>query len=397
MIAIILAPFYILINLYVIRWIIQWTGACHRHLKSRPFRAAFLAVYLFLCLSPLTSFLVSQDPWHSVLKRIFNYWLGSFLYIVLVIIIFDTCRLILKRTSFIRPETLARRRTFVLSGGIAACLIILLSVYGIIHEHHIHVNRYEASVEKSGGKREHLRIALTADLHLGYSIGNQHVKSMVKKINEENVDLVCIAGDFFDNEYDAVQNPRDTIDLLKSIKSTYGVYACWGNHDFHEKLLAGFTVPSKNTNHTDARMEDFLSEAGIRLLDDKEVLIDDSFYLVGRKDPQRSKKMEENRLSPAELLSSLDKSKPIFVIDHQPKQLQELADAGCDIDLSGHTHNGQMFPGNLTIKLMWENPYGMVKKDDMYSYVTSGVGIWGPAMRVGTDAEVMIIDVAFQN
>lgn len=395
MIAIILAPFYILVNLYVVRWIFRWTKTCHRHLNSKPFRVCFLTLYIFLCLSPLTSFLISREPWHSVLKRIFNYWLGSFLYIVLIIILFDLGRLLLKHTNFISNKTLSRRRTFVLSGGIAACLIIGLSAYGILHQQHIYVNHYQASVEKDGGSRKHLRIALTADLHLGYSIGNRHIKSMVNKINQENVDLVCIAGDFFDNEYDAVQTPQKAIDLLKNIKSTYGVYACWGNHDFREKLLAGFTVPSKKTNHTDERMENFLTEAGIQLLDDKALLIDDSFYLAGRKDPQRSKKMDEERLSPDELLSGLDKSKPILVIDHQPKQLQELADAGCDIDLSGHTHNGQMFPGNLTTKLMWENSWGEIKKDNMYSYVTSGVGIWGPAMRVGTDAEVMIIDVTF--
>ena len=142
-------------------------------------------------------------------------------------------------------------------------------------------------------------------------------------------------------------------------------------------------------------MDDFLKQSGIRILDDKAVLIDDSFYLAGRKDPQRSKKMKEDRLSPEDLLQDLDRDKPILVIDHQPKQLQELADAGCDIDLSGHTHDGQMFPGNLTTKLMWENSCGELKKDNMYSYVTSGVGVWGPAMRVGTDAEVMIIDVYF--
>ena len=205
MLAIILAPFYLLINLYVVRWIIRWTGACHRHLRSRPFRVVFLSIYIFMCLTPLTSYLVSANPWHSYLKRLFNYWLGTFLYIVLIILIFDLGRFLLKHTNRIKNETLALRRTFVLSGGAAACLIIGLSAYGIIHEHRVYVNHYEAKIEKSGGRLDHLRIALTADLHLGYSIGTYHVESMVDKINAENVDLVCIAGDFFDNEYDAVQ------------------------------------------------------------------------------------------------------------------------------------------------------------------------------------------------
>ena len=156
MLAIILAPFYLLINYYVVRWMIRWTGTCHRHLKSRPFRAVFLCIYIFMCLTPLTSYLVSVNPWHSWLKRLFNYWLGTFLYIVLIIIIFDIIRIILKHTNWIKNETLARRRTFILSGGAAACLIICLSAYGIIHEHRLYVNHYEARVEKSGGKLDHL-------------------------------------------------------------------------------------------------------------------------------------------------------------------------------------------------------------------------------------------------
>ena len=91
----------------------------------------------------------------------------------------------------------------------------------------------------------------------------------------------------------------------------------------------------------------------------------------------------------------MDSSKPIIVIDHEPKELQELSDAGVDLDLSGHTHDGQMFPGNLTIKLMWENACGYLKKGNMHSIVTSGVGVFGPKMRVGTKNEVCNITVTF--
>ena len=91
----------------------------------------------------------------------------------------------------------------------------------------------------------------------------------------------------------------------------------------------------------------------------------------------------------------MDKNKPIIVLDHQPKELQELADAGVDIDLCGHTHDGQMFPGNLTIKLMWENACGYLQKGKMHNIVTSGVGLFGPNMRVGTKAEICPITIHF--
>ena len=94
-------------------------------------------------------------------------------------------------------------------------------------------------------------------------------------------------------------------------------------------------------------------------------------------------------------MAGLDAEKPVFVIDHQPRQLEELAAAGADLALSGHTHNGQMFPGNLLIRLAWKNPAGVLQVGDMTSCVTQGAGVWGPAMRVGTDSEVMLLHVRF--
>ena len=143
-------------------------------------------------------------------------------------------------------------------------------------------------------------------------------------------------------------------------------------------------------------MAKMLTDAGITLLNDETILIDDAFYVVGRDDPSRSKKAGDDRISPKELLEGLDQSKPVIVIDHQPKELQELADAGADLVLGGHTHDGQMFPGNLIVNLMWENAYGYIQKDGMHSIVTSGVGIWGPNMRVGTKSEIVEIILNFE-
>src|SRR5699024_4579548 len=107
------------------------------------------------------------------------------------------------------------------------------------------------------------------------------------------------------------------------------------------------------------------------------------------------KKSGNIRMSPEELLSGLDHDKPIIVMDHQPKELQELSDAGADLDLCGHTHDGQMFPGNIVTSLIWENSCGYLKKGDMHNIVTSGAGIFGPYMRVGTKSEIVAISVNF--
>lgn len=221
------------------------------------------------------------------------------------------------------------------------------------------------------------------------------MKQMADKINAMEPDIVCIAGDIFDNEFEAIKNPDEIARTLRSIKSKYGVYACWGNHDIEEPILAGFTFGSQKKIGADTQMVDFLKDSGITLLTDQTVLINNNFYLTGREDYSVTIKDKETRKTPAQLTESLDKSKPIIFIDHQPKALQEAADAGVDLNLCGHTHDGQMFPGNLTIGLLWENAYGYLKKDNMHNIVTSGVGVWGPNMRVGTKSEVVEIDVAF--
>lgn len=398
MLALLLAPFYLLINYYVLRWILRWMGACTKHFKSKNFRVSFITIYIFISTTPVTSFLFRSGELHRFLKQVNNFWLGTFLYIIFFVVIMDVVRLILKRIRTVGNVFLGSRKVFVTIGAITAVLIIATSIHGILHAKRIYTTTFDVTVDKTCQAGDSLKIVLVADLHLGYSVGKWQTEQMVNKINAVDPDLVCIAGDIFDNEYDAVDEPDKIRDILKNIKSTYGVYACYGNHDLNEKILAGFTFASRDSSDKDdPRMAKLLTDAGITLLNDEAVLVDNAFYVVGRDDPSRSKKLGAGRKSPQELLKGLDQDKPIIVIDHQPKELQELADAGTDLDLGGHTHDGQMFPGNITVNFMWENACGYIKKDDMHSIVTSGVGVWGPNMRVGTKSEIVEINVSFKN
>ena len=395
MTAFLLAPFYILVNVYVVRWMIRWMGACSHIFQSAVFRAVFIIFYILIASSLLTGFLINKPKFlHRILKNTGNYFLGTFLYIILVIVVVDLVRLILKYVFHAR--FLEFRSTFVITGFVCMALIILISVYGILHVGTIKVTPYEVTVNKKVKDMDSLKIVLLADTHFGYSINCRHAQKMVEKINAQNPDIVCIAGDIFDNDYDAISDPEGVCNALKSIKSRYGVYACWGNHDLDEPILAGFTFGGKKKDQADPRMEQLLRDANIHLLTDEAELIDDKFYVVGRNDSSRTHKLGGQRLSPAQLTKDLDLDKPVIFIDHQPKQLQETADAGADLDLCGHTHDGQIFPGNLFIHLFWENSFGYLKKDKMHNIVTSGVGVWGPDMRVGTNCEICPITVHFQ-
>ena len=145
---------------------------------------------------------------------------------------------------------------------------------------------------------------------------------------------------------------------------------------------------------SEQRMDAILTDAGIHLLRDETVLVDGKFYLSGRRDRTKPG-VSEGRLDAETLLSGVDRNLPVFVLDHQPADLAALAQAGADLVFSGHTHNGQLFPGNLLIQPFWENPYGVLQKGEMTSVVTSGAGVWGPAMRVGTNCEVVVVEVSF--
>lgn len=399
MLAIFLAPIYILLNIYVLRWGYLWIGNCHHLFQSRIFRIILTVIYTLIALTPLTGFLIRKPAFlHRILKITSNYFLGIFMYILMVLFSIDIVRLILKYA--VHASWIQSRIVFSAVGACCICIVIIISFSGIYHAKHIKVTPYKITVDKSAPDMDSLKIVLLADTHFGYNSGAVHAQEIVDKINEQNPDLVCIAGDIFDNEYDAVREPEKISEILRTIRSKYGVYACWGNHDLNEPILAGFTFKHKKEDSKqlkDPRMKRFLQNSNIQLLEDEAVLIDNSFYVVGRKDASLIEKIEEKRKTPAQLTQKLDKDKTIIVIDHQPKELQDIADAGVDLDLCGHTHDGQTFPGNFTVKFLWENPCGYLQKGSMHNIVTSGSGVWGPAMRVGTDSEICTINLTFSN
>ena len=395
MIAIYLSPIYLLLNLYILRWAYLWMGTCHSILRTLGFRLIFAVIYVLLSTSLLTGFLIKNPKsLHRMLKITGNYFLGIFLYTLVIILLADFGRILLKyvfHASWIHSRT-----AFTVAGAICALLILLLSACGIFHAKYIKTTSYDVIINKTIPERTSMKVVLLADTHFGYNAGVLHARELVRKINKQKPDLVCIAGDIFDNEYDAIRNPEKLEQTLRGIKSTYGVYACWGNHDLNEEILAGFTFKHKDgdlSDIKDPRMKKFLKDSNIHILEDESVLINDQFYVIGRKDASLTEKIHETRKAPAQLTEKLNRDKPIIMIDHQPKELQELADAGVDLDLCGHTHNGQTFPGNFTIKLMWENPCGLLIKDNMTNITTSGAGVWGPAMRIGTDSEICSINI----
>lgn len=394
MIFLFLLPFYLGVSSYMMFRFFYWMKHCNHRFNWLRFKVPFAVVYLFMALSPVIAFLLPKSAVAIVIRRISTYWIGIMLYSLLYVVLFDLLRLIAKHTK-LKNTLLFSRGSVISIGSVVVACAVATCLYGIFNARNIKVNEYSVTVNKSCGSDKHLKAVLVADLHMGYAIGVDHITNMVEKINQQDADIVIIAGDIFDNSYDGMDDPEGIKAQFKSIKSKYGVYAVYGNHDIDEKILMGFTFDWGGKQLNSEKMTNFMKECNIKLINDESVLINDEFYLVGRRDTDKPGTEDGTRAEISELTKDLDKTKPIFVLSHEPDELQKTADAGADIDFSGHTHDGQLFPGNLTIGLFWKNPCGMIKKDNMYSIVTSGVGVYGTFMRVGTDAEICSVDIDF--
>ena len=202
MIAFFLSPIYLLVCWYLLRWILRWMKACHGVFHKKKVQLGLVIGYAFVALSLLTSFLLPVSPLQRVLKCISNVWLGVLVYLIMTVGIAGFLRLVLKRTNFARKEHLFNQKHFILTGWLCLVIVVSLSVSGVVGARNLQTTDYQVTVHKAVEGRESLRVVLVADLHLGYSIGQWHMNNMVEKINALTPDLVVIAGDIFDNEYD---------------------------------------------------------------------------------------------------------------------------------------------------------------------------------------------------
>lgn len=326
-----------------------------------------------------------------------NYWLGFLIIHIFSIVVVDLVISIMRVIDKYKHEIKFLKRP---AGFRTVAIIVwissaILTAGGFIHAHTLTERSYYVTIDKPAGEMDDVRIVLVSDMHLGYSIGYKDMEKMVEAINEKHPDLVIVAGDIYDNEYEAIDDPQRCAEILRGIKSRYGTYAIYGNHDVDATLIGGFTVTPNSEAFRDQRLVQFAKDCGFTMLEDEYTLINDSFYLMGRIDLELTGDGTSDHAEIAELTKPLDKSKPVICITHEPDELDETADAGVDLLLCGHTHAGQFFPLTVVQPLRWKNYWGYKKFGDMHNIVTSGVGVYGPNMRLFTDSEIVVVNVSF--
>lgn len=396
MLALILSPFYVAIIYWVCRRWYKFISALNIKNKRLDFWLKHFSWSMFLLTIFIgLAFILPEDNFlRRPLFKIGAYWLGISLYLILYVALIDLLRWIYSKVFKDKYNDFYART-------ICALLIIVLtgvtSIYGIINAKIVRTTEYEITINKDGGNFKEMTIAMFGDPQFGYNIGEYHLKQAVDIINKNDVDIVCVAGDIFDNQYSAIKNPDKLIDLFNQIKSKYGMYAVLGNHDVEEPILCGFTFNDDDIENKLASKEmlDFIKKSGMVLLYDENVIINDSVNLYGRADQERPNLGNITRKESGDIFKEVDTTKPLFVLDHEPREYDELEKAGVDLMMAGHTHDGQLWPTKIATDIIWENAYGLWVKNAFHAITTSGLGLFGPNMRVGTIAEVCIIHVKF--
>lgn len=386
---------YLIINFFIGLDLYLWIKSFRNPFRWKKAKVIFITFFSIVTSLIIIAFALPDSELKKIFSRVTNYYLGFLINLVMVIAIAHTAALLLKKFRMIPNEYFRSGKPKFIAGWACFILAAGFSLYGFVNANIIKVESFDIAVNKKG---EDMKIVLVADTHLGYSLGVRNMRDMAEKINALEPDLVCFAGDIFDNDFDSLDDPQGIKEAFLSIDSTYGKYACWGNHDVVDKLIGGFSSSFDDNQKTDKRMKTFLEESEITMLEDEAAVIDDKFTLIGRLDLSKPGTGNQKRLEIDKF--EFEEEKPVICMDHEPDELLEKAEAGVDIDLGGHTHNGQFFPLNLGIGFIWENPEGHIEKKTadghiMHSIVTEGIGVYGPFMRTFTDSEIVEINVSF--
>ena len=351
---------YILGNIYVFVRGLQALG----HL-SFFFRCCYSVVYL-LCSLLFVSFFAfrhsKQIPFTlgHVFYQVGTGWLIFVLYMVIFLAVTDLIKVF--------------NRSFDYGFYISLLLTFSLLVYGFINYQHPKKQVINLSVNKPLVNADKLKIVAISDWHLGLGTSKNRLKRDIDLINAEKPDIILIGGDLVDNSVvPAVTQAMDK--ELNRLQARLGIYMAPGNHEY----ISGINA-----------CKDFLLKTNIQLLKDSLVTLPCGLQIVGRDDHSN-----RNRMSANDWAILIDNTKPVVIIDHQPYNLHEALQMKADLQISGHTHNGQIIPLKYLTDYLFEMSYGYKKTDQTHYYVTSGLSLWGPPFRIGSHSEIVIFECSF--
>jgi hypothetical protein len=313
----------------------------------------------------------------DILNIVGGFWLAFMLYGFLFFLLSDIIFLILRIPGIVTSNNILHfhKWAFIIIATSSSLLILGGFINAIIPV----AREYDITINKPAGLVKNLRVAAVSDIHIGSVIRKRSLKKLSLIIREMKPDIVLLLGDIVDGEIGPVLR-GDLLQYFTWSECTDGLYAITGNHEFIGG--ASRTIP-------------YIESKGIKILKDEVVILEGGIQLVGRIDRDSFRFYRKERSSLSDLMQKVDTTKPVILLDHQPFHLDETAKYGIDLQLSGHTHNGQMWPLNYVTAMMYELSYGYLKKRNTNFIVSSGYGLWGPRVRSGSRSEVLLINIKF--
>lgn len=368
---IILILFYLLGNAYVFHHL--WVAMP----PSTPGKIGIITFATIVILSLFLFFFAENSlpiGFAQFLYVIGTSWVFILIYFVIVFLVKDLIWLINHFLHFMPNDAITRYTRDNWVGLIFMVgFITMLMICGYLKYRWKVRTEIPIEVNKPLIGKDSLKIVGISDLHLGYTVGKKEFEKWVDLINAENPDLVIIAGDIVDNG----TRPLIEWDIASSFRKIEApIYTCLGNHEYISGIQESLG---------------FIEESEIHLLRDSYIEIDSCLYIVGRDDITNKR-----RKSIEELTTNLDKSKPVIMLDHQPFHLAETEQAGIDIQFSGHTHRGQVWPISRITDAIYEVSHGHKRKGNSHIIVSSGIGLWGGKFRIGTQSEYVVITLKGQ-
>ena len=369
----IVASILFLVNYYV--FMHGWNAIPQNSL----FRTIYFISFLILSFSFLVG-RITERIWHSkvtyFITKLGSFWLAALLYFFIISVLVDIGSLV---TGLVFSSEAFNTEVFATTFLVASIVVVgIILTIGYINASYPRIRRLNLQINKMANPSS-IKIVAVSDVHMGSIIGEKRVARMVKMINSLNPDLVCIAGDLLDEDPGPVIH-QNLGSCLEKIKSKYGIFAITGNHEY----IGGINkaVP-------------FLENHGIKVLRDDYVLINNNIYIVGREDRDSRRYSGQKRKNIHELMKDVDKDKPVILLDHQPFGLHESNNSGVDLQISGHTHHGQIWPLQMVTKKIFELSWGYARKNGIHYYVSSGFGTWGPPVRIGNRPEIVEFNLSF--
>lgn len=363
-----------MVNLYIYKHLLHFNLI---GLQQVAFKIAFFTIVFSY---PLGRFLERATPslLSDFLVKMGSIWLGAMLYFTLFFMLIDLFRFV--SWAFSSPNILGITVSKLLSSrvkiGIAGFVTIIL-VAGYINALFPKVNKLSIKTNKTISGYNTLRVAMASDIHLGTVISNGRLRRFVEMVNSQKPDIILLAGDIFDEDIGPVIK-RDMGKLISQLNAPLGVYAITGNHEY-----IGGVEPAVT----------YLTQHGVTVVRDSVISPQNIFNIVGRDDRQSKLMSGYNRKTISELVSQIDKSKFTFLLDHQPYNLNEAVENGIDLQLSGHTHHGQLWPFNLITRAIFEVSRGYKQIDQTHIFVSTGFGSWGPPIRIGNRPEIVVFEI----